>query len=74
MSLFDTRAYVKNLMAAGFTQEQADAMANGQLQLLAVVATKEDLARLELRIILANLAISGVLLGALSLVIQFSGR
>ena len=45
---FDTHALVKGLMADGFTEEKAEAVANGRRQAreldLAQLATKEDIA------------------------------
>jgi hypothetical protein len=76
--MLDSHKYVKNLMDAGFTQEQAEAMANGQLQLLEAVATKQDIkteiALLEVRQFKANVLIAGVLFAALTLVITFAAR
>ena len=41
---FDTHRFVKNLTASGFTEKQAEALANEQVQLLnANLATKADL-------------------------------
>lgn len=40
---FDTHRFVKNLTASGFTEKQAEALANEQVQLLnANLATKAD--------------------------------
>lgn len=69
MPMFDTHKYVKTLMATGFTQDQAEAMATGQLQLLEVVATKDDLVLLEHRLLIKtgvlNAALAGLLFAAL---------
>ena len=41
---FDTHRFVKNLTASGFTEKQAEALANEQVQLLnANLATKADI-------------------------------
>ncbi len=41
---FDTHRFVKNLTASGFTEKQAEALANEQVQLLnANLATKVDI-------------------------------
>ncbi len=41
---FDTHRFVKNLTASGFTEEQAEALANEQVQLLnSNLATKADI-------------------------------
>ena len=41
---FDTHRFVKNLTASGFTEKQAEALANEQVHLLnANLATKADL-------------------------------
>lgn len=41
---FDAHRFVKNLTASGFTEKQAEALANEQVQLLnANLATKADL-------------------------------
>ena len=41
---FDTHRFVKNLTASGFTEKQAEALANEQVQLLnANLATKGDI-------------------------------
>ena len=41
---FDTHRFVKNLTASGFTEKQAEALANEQVQLLnANLATKSDI-------------------------------
>lgn len=53
---FDTLAYMKALRAAGFTEAQADALANAQSQAFAQMldnrelATKADIARLDARL------------------------
>lgn len=49
---FDTHAYVKRLKAAGFSEQQAEAQAELQAQVLSTLvteklATKEDITRLE---------------------------
>lgn len=49
---FDTHAYVKRLKAAGFSEQQAEAQAELQAQVLSTLvteklATKEDILRLE---------------------------
>ena len=42
--VFDTHSFVKNLTASGFTEKQAEALANEQVQLLnANLATKSDI-------------------------------
>lgn len=49
---FDTLDYSKNLEKAGFTREQAEALASAQAKLIEDgVATKRDLKELELRLI-----------------------
>ena len=46
--MFNTLAYARNLKKAGFTDEQAEAMANGLVELAsATLATKEDIAELK---------------------------
>ena len=43
--VFDSHRFVRNLTASGFTERQAEALANEQVQLLnANLATKADLA------------------------------
>jgi hypothetical protein len=49
--VFDTHRFVRNLTAHGFTEEQAEALAEEQVQLLNTnLATKTDIAQLEVRI------------------------
>ena len=50
---FDTLAYAKKLMAAGFTQQQAEVQAEALRDIIEdKLATKEDLKNLELRLII----------------------
>jgi len=50
---FDTLAFAKKLKAAGFTEEQAETLAHAQAELIDErLATKADLERLELRLII----------------------
>lgn len=53
---FDTHAYVKRLKAAGFSEQQAEAQAELQAQVLSTLvteklATKEDIAGLKMDIV-----------------------
>ena len=46
--VFDTHRFVRNLTASGFTERQAEALANEQVQLLnANLATKADIAAVQ---------------------------
>ena len=46
--VFDSHRFVRNLTASGFTERQAEALANEQVQLLnGNLATKTDLASLQ---------------------------
>ena len=46
--VFDTHKFVRNLTASGFTERQAEALANEQVQLLnANLATKADIANVQ---------------------------
>lgn len=48
---FDTDAFVKRLKAVGFTEEQAEALADEQVRLIADrLATKRDFKELERRL------------------------
>ncbi|MCY4230104.1 MAG: DUF1640 domain-containing protein [Alphaproteobacteria bacterium] len=48
---FDTHRYVKRLTRSGFTEEQAETLAEEQIALLnANLATKADIARVEVEI------------------------
>ncbi len=48
---FDSLAYAKTLKEAGFTEQQAEALAESQARLIDErLATKEDLKMLELRL------------------------
>lgn len=50
---FDTLAFAKKLKAAGFTEEQAETLAHAQAELIDErLATKADLERLELRLVI----------------------
>lgn len=50
---FDTLAYAKKLQAAGFSQQQAEALAEAQAQLVDErLATKQDLRELEYRLVI----------------------
>ena len=50
---FDTLAYAKKLQAAGLSQQQAEALAEAQAQLVdECLATKQDLQELEYRLII----------------------
>ena len=50
---FDTLAYAKRLKAAGFNEEQAEALATAQAELIDErLATKQDLRELEYRLII----------------------
>lgn len=50
---FDTRAYAKRLKSAGFTEQQAEALAAAQVELIDErLATKQDLKELEYRLII----------------------
>ncbi|MFH0342982.1 MAG: DUF1640 domain-containing protein [Chromatiales bacterium] len=51
---FDTHEYIKRLRAAGFSEDQAEALSSAQKEslaqaLLITLATKEDIMRLERR-------------------------
>ena len=47
---FDTLAYAKKFIAAGFTQQQAEAQAEAFAEIIDEhIATKQDIARLELK-------------------------
>lgn len=48
---FDTHEFVKKLMSAGFTEEQAEVLAKEQKQLIEdQLATKKDIQELEARL------------------------
>ena len=69
-SIFDTLRYARRLKEAGVAPEQAEAMADALAEeFVPSLATKADLqaaiADFERRIILANLAIAGLLFAAL---------
>ncbi len=50
---FDTLAYAKRLKAAGFNEEQTEALASAQAELIEErLATKQDLKELEYRLII----------------------
>ena len=50
---FDTLAYAKKLKSAGFTEQQAEALAAAQVELIDErLATKQDLRELEYRLII----------------------
>ncbi len=50
---FDTLAYAKRLKAAGFNEQQAEALAEAQAELIDErLATKQDLRELEYRLII----------------------
>jgi hypothetical protein len=50
---FDTLAYAKKLQAAGFSQQQAEALAEAQAQPVDErLATKQDLRELEYRLVI----------------------
>ena len=50
---FDTLAYAKRLKAAGFNEQQAEALAEAQVELIDErLATKQDLRELEYRLII----------------------
>jgi len=49
--IFDTLAYAKKLMAAGFTQQQAEVQAETFAEIInEQIGTKQDLKEMELRI------------------------
>ena len=51
--IFDTHEYVKDLLAAGFTEAQAEAITRKQAELIDThLATKRDLRELENRLLL----------------------
>ncbi len=51
--IFDTHEYVKDLLAAGFTEAQAEAIRRKQAELIDThLATKRDLRELENRLLL----------------------
>lgn len=64
--LIDTHGFVKELVAAGFPEQQAEALANGLGKLdINAVATKNDLAQLETRLTNRMMAFHGVTVGVL---------
>ena len=73
--VFDTHRFVRNLTASGFTERQAEALANEQVQLLnANLATKADLAAVQanLEVKIANVQ-SGLLKWMFAALIAQSG-
>ena len=57
---FDTHKFIKNLTESGFTEKQAEALANEQIHLLnSNLATKADIAAIsaDLEIVKANLEV-----------------
>lgn len=67
MTTFDTHAYVKELQAVGFTEEQAEVQANTLKTLIeSELATKRDLKKLELRLTvrLGSIMVIGIGVGA----------
>jgi len=72
---FDTLKYSKRLVEAGYTQQQAEAAAEVQKEVLnealdATLATKEDMRRLELEIAVMKWMLGTVLGGVIALLIK----
>ena len=72
---FDTLAYVKKLRQGGLSEEQAEAHAFAQKQVLAEVldatlATKDDIHRLEKQIVVLKWMMGVMLAGVVSLVLK----
>lgn len=72
---FDTLAYAKKLREVGLTEEQAEAHAQAQKQVLSEVldttlATKEDIGRLEKQIAVLKWMMGVMLAGVVSLVLK----
>jgi len=72
---FDTLKYSKKLVEAGYTQQQAEAAAEVQKDVLnealdATLATKEDIRRLELELAVMKWMLGTVLGGIIALLIK----
>jgi hypothetical protein len=72
---FDTLKYSKKLVEAGYTQQQAEAAAEVQKDVLnealdATLATKEDIRRLELELAVMKWMLGTVLGGIVALLIK----
>jgi len=72
---FDTLKYSKKLVEAGYTQQQAEAAAEVQKDVLnealdATLATKEDIRRLELELAVVKWMLGTVLGGIIALLIK----
>ncbi len=72
---FDTLAYVKKLRQSGLSEEQAEAHALAQKQVLsevldATLATKDDIHRLEKQILVLKWMMGVMLAGVVSLVLK----
>ena len=72
---FDTLKYSKRLVEAGYTQQQAEAAAEVQKEVLnealdSTLATKEDIRRLELELAVMKWMLGTVLGGVIALLIK----
>lgn len=72
---FDTLKYSKRLVEAGYTQQQAEAAAEVQREVLnealdSTLATKEDIRRLELELAVMKWMLGTVLGGVIALLIK----
>lgn len=64
--VFDSHAFVKKLVAVGFTEKQAEVFAKEQVKLIEDgLATKRDLKELEMRVVIKLGAMMVALVGVL---------
>ncbi len=69
--VFDTHAFVQCLTGVGMPEEQAEALADEQVKLIDErLATKADVANLELRLIVRLSGMMAVAVGAVAVLVE----